>query len=120
MKHRFVADRLPVEPNVLAMGTFGVGDLLTTKPYVSGSAYLHRMGDYCSDCAFHPKKNCPITPLYWAFLERHRDRLDGNSRLRMPFASLKKRSEEQRDADREVFEQLSERLARGERSAPAN
>ena len=26
-----------VEPNVHAMGTFGVGDRVTTKPYVAGS-----------------------------------------------------------------------------------
>ena len=27
-----------VEPNVLGMGTFAVGELMTTKPYVSGPA----------------------------------------------------------------------------------
>ena len=65
-----------VEPNVLAMGTYGAGDLMTTKPYVSGAAYIDRMSDYCKGCQFNPKKNCPITPLYWAFLERHRELLE--------------------------------------------
>jgi len=37
-----------VEPNVIGMGTFGAGDLMTTKPYVCGAAYLDRMGDFCS------------------------------------------------------------------------
>ena len=55
-------------PNVLGMGTFGLGDLFTTKPYVSGAAYVDRMSDYCGDCAFSPKRDCPITPLYWHFL----------------------------------------------------
>ncbi|HYP90363.1 MAG TPA: cryptochrome/photolyase family protein, partial [Polyangiaceae bacterium] len=32
-----------VEPNVLAMGTYAVADLMTTKPYVSGAAYIQRM-----------------------------------------------------------------------------
>ena len=41
-----------VEPNVLGMGTFALGDLFMTKPYVSGSAYIHRMSDYCKSCAF--------------------------------------------------------------------
>jgi len=52
-----------VEPNVLGMGTFGLGDLFTTKPYVSGAAYINKMSDYCSDCAFSPKRDCPITSL---------------------------------------------------------
>ena len=60
-----------VEPNVLAMGSFAVGLLMTTKPYVSGAAYLDRMSDYCAACAFEPGSSCPITPLYWAFLTRH-------------------------------------------------
>ena len=51
-----------VEPNVLGMGTFALGDLMTTKPYVSGAAYIDRMSDYCKACAFDPQKDCPITP----------------------------------------------------------
>ena len=59
-----------VEPNVLGMGTFAASDLMTTKPYVSGSNYINKMSDYCESCAFDPKKDCPITPLYWQFLAR--------------------------------------------------
>ena len=108
-----------VEPNVLAMGTFGTGDLLTTKPYVSGAAYIDRMSDYCSACAFHPKKTCPITPLYWAFLARHEDVLGSNPRLRMPYASLRRRSEERRREDTRVFEEVQRTLGAGERLAPS-
>ncbi len=109
-----------VEPNVLAMGTFGVGDLLTTKPYVSGAAYIDRMSDYCGSCAFQPKKNCPVTPLYWAFLERHRAELESNPRLRMPYASLGKRGPEKRRRDRAMFEHVQRLLASGERLTPQN
>ena len=66
-----------VEPNVLGMGTYAVGDLMTTKPYVSGAAYIARMSDYCDRCAFDPKTTCPITRLYWAFFARHEGRLQG-------------------------------------------
>lgn len=59
-----------VEPNVLGMGTFAAGAVMTTKPYVSGSAYISRMSDYCEDCAFDPKDTCPLRVLYWAFLVR--------------------------------------------------
>lgn len=37
-----------VEPNVLAMGTYAAGEVMTTKPYVSGSAYIDRMSDHCA------------------------------------------------------------------------
>lgn len=107
-----------VEPNVLGMGTFSCGDLLTTKPYVSGAAYIDRMSDYCGSCAFDPKRNCPVTPLYWAFLDRHRETLADNPRLRMPLASLRKRSAEQRRGDAETFARVREALAAGGRLEP--
>jgi deoxyribodipyrimidine photolyase-related protein len=102
-----------VEPNVLGMGTFAAGDLMTTKPYVSGSAYLDRMGDYCRDCAFDPKGNCPVTPMYWAFLQRHRSRLEGNRRMSLPLASAAKRKEALQERDRAVFGIVSRRLQAG-------
>ena len=36
-----------VSPNVFGMGTYALGDLMVTKPYVSGSAYVNKMSDYC-------------------------------------------------------------------------
>jgi deoxyribodipyrimidine photolyase-related protein len=93
-----------VEPNVLGMGSFGVGPLMTTKPYVSGAAYIHRMSDYCEDCRFDPKRNCPMTPLYWAFLNRHREHLADNPRMRLPLSSLGKRPQARVAEDRAVFE----------------
>lgn len=92
-----------VEPNVLAMGTFGTGPLMTTKPYVSGAAYIHQMSDFCDHCTFNPKTNCPITHLYWAFLERHKTKLRTNPRLRLPLNSLKKRGHAQTRADMATF-----------------
>ena len=44
-----------VEPNVLAMGTYAVGEVMTTKPYVSGTPYIKKMGDYCGDCSLTSK-----------------------------------------------------------------
>lgn len=48
-----------VEPNVLAMATFGAGELMTTKPYVAGSAYIHRMSDYCGGSDLTPRPRAP-------------------------------------------------------------
>lgn len=104
-----------VEPNVLAMGTFGVGDVMTTKPYVSGSAYIDRMSDYCQGCAFDPKSTCPITPMYWAFLERHRERLLGNPRMGIVMRALEKRALSSRERDRETLDGVQRALRAGER-----
>ena len=108
-----------VEPNVLGMGTFALGDQMVTKPYVSGSAYIHRMSDYCSRCAFDPKRNCPMTPLYWQFLERHKETLSGNPRLGVIMAALRKRSPEKKAADKAHFDTITAQLAQGLRSEPS-
>lgn len=103
-----------VEPNVIGMATFAAGDVMTTKPYVSGANYIHKMSDYCANCRFHPKKTCPLTPMYWSFLARHRDRLDGNPRLRVVLASLRKRSDTKRDHDQRTYEHVRDTLGRGD------
>ncbi len=107
-----------VEPNVLGMGTFAVGDLMTTKPYVSGTPYIRKMSDYCQGCALDPDDTCPISDLYWAFLNRHRDRLAGNRRLALPLASARKRSHEKRESDRRVHQAVQGALGDGGRVTP--
>jgi deoxyribodipyrimidine photolyase-related protein len=94
--------------------------LITTKPYVSGAAYLGRMGDYCESCSFDPKKNCPLTNLYWAFLARHQQALKKNPRLAMPLRSLQKRAQSQRRHDQTVFEAVSKKLSAGKVLRPEN
>lgn len=108
-----------VEPNAHGMGMFGVGELLTTKPYVAGAAYIDRMSDYCEGCRFDPKSTCPITPLYWAYLGRHRETLKQVQRLKLPLASEAKRTATQRDCDARTFEETRAALARGEELTPA-
>jgi deoxyribodipyrimidine photolyase-related protein len=109
-----------VEPNVLGMGTFSTGPLMTTKPYVSGAAYINRMSDYCDDCAFDPKNDCPITSLYWAFLDRHRDLLADNPRMRVVISALGKRGEDRLASDRAVLRWVRETLDTREPIRPAN
>lgn len=107
-----------VEPNVLGMATFGVGDLFTTKPYVAGSNYINKMSDFCKDCAFHPKKTCPVTNLYWAFLDRHQDTLSDNRRMGLVYGNLGKRGEEQRARDAAIFETVMGALEEGRALRP--
>jgi deoxyribodipyrimidine photolyase-related protein len=107
-----------VEPNVLGMGSFALGDRFTTKPYVSGAAYIDRMSDHCRACAFSPKRDCPVTSLYWNFLAEQRERLAGNPRLAMPLRSAARRTPAQRLHDAQVSARVRERLGRGEPVVP--
>jgi len=103
-----------VEPNVLGMGIFALGELMTTKPYVSGASYILRMSDYCDGCAFDPKGNCPFTNLYWAFLARHEALLRHNPRLRMVMASIRRRDAGRRQYDQAVFPMVRDTLLSGD------
>jgi len=100
------------------MGTFAVGDLMTTKPYVSGAAYIARMSDYCEGCTFDPATTCPIARLYWAFLARHEGRLRDNLRLRLPLQALRKRPAAKREDDARTYRQLRDVLAEGRAISP--
>ena len=79
--------------NVVGMSQHADGGVLATKPYASGGAYIDRMSDYCSGCRYNPRKRigddaCPYTAGYWAFLDRTRERLAGNHRMRRPLQGL--------------------------------
>ncbi|MFC4144904.1 cryptochrome/photolyase family protein [Micromonospora mangrovi] len=72
--------------NVVGMSQYADLGRITTKPYVSGGAYINRMSDYCGGCRYDPKKRvgpdaCPFTAGYWAFLAGNRDRIPGNARM---------------------------------------
>ncbi|MGA7690206.1 MAG: cryptochrome/photolyase family protein [Jiangellales bacterium] len=80
-------------PNVVGMSQHADGGLMATKPYTSGGAYINRMSDYCSGCAYDPsvrvgEKACPFTAGYWAFLHDNRDALSGNHRMAQPLRGL--------------------------------
>jgi deoxyribodipyrimidine photolyase-related protein len=107
-----------VEPNVLAMGTFAVGEVMTTKPYVSGAAYISRMSDFCGASAFDPRTNCPITPLYRHFLNRKRVLLESNPRMALALRAAGKRSPQETSKDRRVFVQVKAAMAEGEPLVP--
>jgi len=107
-----------VEPNVLGMGTFGLGELFVTKPYVSGSNYIEKMSDYCEDCRFDPEEDCPLKAMYWAFLDEHEEELEDNRRMGLMLGTMRNRDGRVRDRDRELIEQVRRHLDRGERIEP--
>lgn len=72
-------------PNVYGMTQFADGGLMTTKPYISGSNYLAKMGDW--------EQGPPLPSghrwtevwdaLFWRFMHVHRDFFLSNPRLGM-------------------------------------
>ena len=104
-------------PNVLGMSQYADGGLLATKPYCASGAYVNRMSDYCGDCRFNPKKAtgedaCPFTTLYWDFLSRNRQRLQGNRRMNFQLANLDKKSQSERRDVRRQSDRLKSELTK--------
>ena len=72
--------------NTRGMSQFADGGIVGTKPYMSSANYIHKMSDYCQSCKYdrklrHGPDACPFNSLYWAFVERHRERLARNGRI---------------------------------------
>lgn len=65
-------------PNVYGMGQMSDGGIFATKPYICGSNYILKMGD------FKRGPWCDIWDgLYWRFIDGHRDFFQANPRLAM-------------------------------------
>lgn len=106
-------------PNVAGMALFADGGRFTSKPYVASGAYISRMSNHCSGCAYAPdaktaaakrKPVCPYTVLYWHFVDRHEASLAANPRTSMMAKNVARLTPEaretiRRDAKR-VFDQL--------------
>ncbi|WP_435347654.1 cryptochrome/photolyase family protein [Haloarchaeobius sp. HRN-SO-5] len=86
-------------PNVVGMGSFA-SDVLSTKPYVSSANYVQRTSDFCGDCRYDPDETtgedaCPFNALYWAFLDRHEDRLRSNPRMGLMYHHLDRKDDDE-------------------------
>jgi deoxyribodipyrimidine photolyase-related protein len=100
-------------PNVLGMSQYADGGTMTSKPYAAGANYLNRMSDACASCRFDPRAKdgddaCPVTDLYWAFIDRHQERFARNHRMRMIVAAWRKRDPDDRTRR---LQRAEERLA---------
>ena len=95
-------------PNVIGMALWADGGRMATKPYVSGGAYIKRMGQYCKSCRYDPGQRagddaCPFTSLYWDFLHRHRDSLRSNHRIARQYSTLDRLKDRDATLDRAAF-----------------
>ncbi|WP_339613641.1 cryptochrome/photolyase family protein [uncultured Rubinisphaera sp.] len=82
-------------PNTLGMSQYGDGGIVGSKPYCSSGNYINKMSNFCKNCRYNYKektgeKACPITTLYWDFLDRNYDKLKDNPRMNFQVKNLEK------------------------------
>lgn len=82
-------------PNTAGMALFANGGRFTSKPYVASGAYVKRMSNYCKDCCYEPETRvgasaCPVTTLYWNFLDQHETTFAGNPRTALMVKNLQR------------------------------
>ena len=90
-------------PNTRGMSQYADGGLIATKPYIASANYMQKMGHYCKECYYDPKKKtgekaCPFNSLYWHFIERHKERFKDNHRMSMMYQVWNKKTEEEQQA----------------------
>ncbi len=92
-------------PNTAGMALFANGGRFTSKPYVASGAYVKRMSNYCKGCKYSPevrtgKDACPLTVLYWNFLDVHEKEFAGNPRTALMVKNLQRMTNDERLAVR--------------------
>ena len=107
-------------PNTVGMSQFADGGVVGSKPYVSSGAYIDRMSNYCGSCAYKVKhktgeKACPFNLLYWHFLDRHRDRFEGNPRMGNMYRTWDRMDEDKRAVILKEGKEFLKKLDAGER-----
>ena len=88
-------------PNTAGMALFANGGRFTSKPYVASGAYVKRMSNYCSSCEYEPETRvganaCPMTTLYWNFLDQHEATFADNPRTALMVKNLQRMTPELR------------------------
>jgi deoxyribodipyrimidine photolyase-related protein len=103
-------------PNTAGMALFANGGRFTSKPYIASGAYVKRMSNYCGGCRYNPQQKtgpdaCPMTTLYWAFLDSHQVEMDKNPRAALMMKQLLRLDPTEREAIRikagEILSDLS-------------
>jgi deoxyribodipyrimidine photolyase-related protein len=90
-------------PNTAGMALFANGGRFTSKPYVASGAYIKRMSNYCQDCKYSPEQRtgptaCPVTTLYWHFLDTHSQAFERNPRTALMAKNLARLDPQERQA----------------------
>ena len=79
-------------PNIYGMSQFSDGGLMSSKPYISSSNYIKKMSD------FKNGKWAEIWDgLYWRFINKHREKLHKNIRMRFMINLFDRMSDEKKE-----------------------
>jgi deoxyribodipyrimidine photolyase-related protein len=92
-------------PNTAGMALYANGGRFTTKPYAASGAYIKRMSNYCAGCRYKPELRhgpdaCPMTALYWNFLDQNEAELSNNMRASLMVRNLQRLAPQERSAIR--------------------
>jgi len=93
-------------PNTAGMALYADGGRFTSKPYAASGAYVKRMSNHCSGCTYRPElrtgpRACPLTTLYWRFLDAHEAEFAANPRTVLMARGLQRLGAAERAAIRE-------------------
>lgn len=92
-------------PNVFGMGIVSDGGVFATKPYLCGSNYWLKMGDYSKG------DWCDVADgLYWGFIARHQKEFIKNPRMATIARSLDRMSSERRQKISRAAEAFKQRV----------
>ncbi len=84
-------------PNVYSMALYADGGMITSKPYISGSAYVLKMSDFKKGKKDDIKSWDKIwDALFWNFVGNHYDKLSKEGRLGFIDVQYKKMNEEKK------------------------
>ena len=106
-------------PNVSGMILYADGGLLGSKPYAASGSYINKMSDYCKNCSYKvTKKNgpdaCPFNYLYWDFIRRNKDKLEGNHRMGMMYKTWDRMNDEKKHAVEADAQRFFKQLENGD------
>ncbi|MGB0497467.1 MAG: cryptochrome/photolyase family protein [Rubricella sp.] len=107
-------------PNVIGMVLHADGGMVGSKPYAASGSYIDRMSDHCGNCRYKVKEKtgedaCPFNPLYWDFLNRHRDRFEKNGRMAQMYRTWDRMKDDTKDAYRGAARRVLKTLDEGGR-----
>ncbi|CAN0552668.1 unnamed protein product [Laminaria digitata] len=78
------------------------------------------MSDHCKFCAYSVTKKtgegaCPFNLLYWHFMDRHRERFEGNPRMAQMYRTFDRMDSDKRETVLNEAQGFLDRMDAGER-----